>query len=169
MGGNIVGTALLESHRSWGLLSPMRRIVLRSETDWDGWRQATRSLVLAGAEPEALTWSVGGDPAPPPDATGSFHVPRALVSLAALAIQARDADRFGLLYSLVWRINAGEKLLEDETDADLSLVRRMALSVRAEAHRMRTNMRFLAVSEDGGTRFLGWFDRRISCCRRMPS
>jgi probable DNA metabolism protein len=147
----------------------MRRIVLKSETDWDGWRLATRGLVLAGVEPEALTWSVGGgETAPLPDATGSFHVPRALVSLASLAIQARNADRFGLLYSLVWRINAGEKLLDDDTDPDLLPVRRMALAVRADAHRMRTNMRFLAVPEgalperavpeDGGTRFLGWFD-----------
>jgi probable DNA metabolism protein len=136
----------------------MQRVVLRSETDWEGWRQATRSLILSGVEPEALTWSVGGETAPLPDATGSFHAPRALVSLASLAIQARDADRFGLLYSLVWRVNAGEKLLEDDTDPDLSLVRRMALSVRADAHRMRTNMRFLAVPEDDGTRFLGWFD-----------
>jgi DNA polymerase len=83
-----------------------------------------------------------------------------LVSLASQAIQARDADRFGLLYSLVWRANAGERLLENETDPDLSLVRRMALSVRADAHRMRTNMRFLAVPEDGGTHFLGWYEPR---------
>jgi probable DNA metabolism protein len=148
----------LENHPCWSFLCPMRRIVLKSETDWEGWRQATRSLVLAGVEPEAVTWSVGNKTTSIPDANGSFHVPRALVSLASLAIQARDADRFGLLYSLVRRVNAGEKLLEDDTDPDLSLVRRMALAVRAEAHRMRTNMRFLAVPEDGRTRFLGWFE-----------
>jgi probable DNA metabolism protein len=135
----------------------MRRISLGSETDWEGWRQAARALALAGAEPDSVTWAVGGKTSPPPDATGSFHVPRALVSLASVAIQARDPDRFGLLYTLVWRANAGEKLLEDDSDPDLSLARRMALSVRAEAHRMRTSMRFLAVSEDGGTRYLGWY------------
>ncbi|MDR3531205.1 MAG: UdgX family uracil-DNA binding protein, partial [Rhodopila sp.] len=48
--------------------------------------------------------------------------------------------------------------LEDDTDPDLSLVRRMALAVRADAHRMRTNIRFLPVPEDDGTRFLGWFE-----------
>jgi DNA polymerase len=148
----------LESHSSWSLLFVMQRVVLGSETDWEGWRQATRSLVLAGVEPETLTWSVGGQATPSPDATGSFHVPRALVSLASLAIQARDPDRFGLLYGLVWRVNSGERLLEDEGDPDLMLVRRMALSVRAEAHRMRTNMRFLAVPEDRTSRFLGWYE-----------
>jgi probable DNA metabolism protein len=134
----------------------MRPIVLDNETDWEGWRRATRALVLTGADPESLTWSVGTEPTPLPDASGTFHVPRSLVSLASLAIQARNPERFGLLYSLVWRVNAGEKLPAD--DIDLSLVHRMALSVRAEAHRMRTNLRFLPMPEDGTTRFLGWFE-----------
>jgi probable DNA metabolism protein len=136
----------------------MQLVVLKNETDWEGWRMAARALVLSGVAPETLSWSVGGEPTRLPDASGSFHVPRALVSLASLAIQARDPDRFGLLYSLVWRANAGEKLLEDDTDPDLALARRLALAVRADAHRMRTNMRFLAVPEDGEKRFLAWFE-----------
>jgi DNA polymerase len=136
----------------------MRRIVLTSETDWEGWRLATRALIQADAEPQTLTWTVGPEASRLPEASGTFHVPRALVSLASVAIQAREPERFGLLYTLVWRTNAGEKLLEDATDPDLALVRRMALAVRADAHRMRTNMRFLPVPEDGATRFLGWFE-----------
>ncbi len=134
------------------------QIVLTSETDWEGWRLATRALILSGAEPETLTWTVGGERAVPPDASGTFTVPRALVSLATLAIQARQADRFGLLYTLFWRVHAGEKLLEDNGDPDLALARRMAHAVRAEAHRMRTHIRWLPVPEDGGTRYLGWFE-----------
>jgi uracil-DNA glycosylase len=136
----------------------MRRVGLNSETDWEGWRQATRALLLAGVDPADLTWAVGGETDPLPEAAASFHVPRSLVALASVAIQAREPERFGLLYSLVWRINAGENLLQDASDADLALVRRMALAVRADAHRMRTNMRFLPVREAGATRFLGWFD-----------
>ena len=64
----------------------MRRIVLKSETDWDGWRQAARALIQAGVEPETLTWSVGTLPAGSetdqlPKASGTFHVPRTLVLL----------------------------------------------------------------------------------------
>lgn len=141
----------------------MRQIVLNGETDWEGWRVATRALVLAGIAPEDLAWSVGAAASDLPTDTSptesvSFQVPRALVSLASLAFQARDPDRFGLLYGLVWRANAGEKLLADDTDPDLSTVRRMALAVRAEAHRMRTNMRFLPVPEGHTTRFIGWFE-----------
>ena len=146
----------LETRASWRLLIPMRGIVLKSETDWEGWRQATRALVLSGAEPETLAWSTSGEPSQLPESPGTFHVPRALMALASDAIQSRLTERFSLLYSLVWRIHAGEKPLDDDTD--LSLVRRLALAVRADAHRMRANMRFLPVAEDSATRFLGWFE-----------
>src|SRR6185437_10395143 len=126
----------------------MPHIALLHETDWDGWRQAARHLVLAGIEPAEVDWSVGGKSEALPGTSGGFNVPRALVALASVAIQAREPERFGLLYSLVWRAQSGERVLEDPTDPDLVLARRLALSVRAEAHRMRTNLRFLPVETD---------------------
>ena len=132
----------------------MPRVVLARETDWDGWRAATRAHVLSGTPPEALIWQVGpGEADPLPAGTGSFGVPRALVALAAQAIQARASSRFDLLYRLVWRAQAGEPVLELRDDPTLTDARRLALRVRAEAHRMRTHLRFLA--EDG--HFLGWY------------
>lgn len=136
----------------------MPHVVLKSETDWESWRQATRALVLAGTEPETLTWSVGPERSALPDVSGTFGAPRPLVSLASVAIQAREPERFGLLYTLFWRLHAGENLLEDEDDPDLALARRLALAVRADAHRMRTLIRWLPVDEDGGTRYLGWYE-----------
>ena len=139
----------------------MRRIVLANETDWEGWRKAARSLVMAGAVPEDVRWAVRshdeeGDPLP--DETGSFGVSRALVSLASLAIQAREPERFDLLYRLVWRANAGERVLEKTDDPDVRRAQGLAFAVRAEAHRMRTLLRYLPVTEDDGTRYLGWYE-----------
>ena len=131
----------------------MPNVALRSETDWDGWRQATRALVLAGVPPSEVTWSVGGPASELPTGSGTFAVSRALVSLAALAIQARDQDRFGLLYGLVWRANSCDNPLAYDDDPDLSLARRLAFAVRAEAHRMRTHVRFLPAED----RLLGWY------------
>ena len=37
----------------------MQLVVLAYETDWGGWRKAVRSLVLAGAAPEDVRWTVG--------------------------------------------------------------------------------------------------------------
>ena len=130
----------------------MRRVVLANETDWEGWRKATRSLVLSRVEPDEVRWAVrshdeAGDPLQ--DGTGSFGVSRSLVSLASIAIQAREKTRFDLLYRLVWNANAGQM--------DEELTRRaqgLALAVRAEAHRMRTHVRFMPV--DGV--HVGWYE-----------
>lgn len=140
----------------------MREVVLRGETDWDGWRAAARALVLDGVPPEAIAWRVGAeDAALPPPRPGGFALPRALVALAAQAIQARDPDRFALLYRLVWRVHAGEPVLEDRGDPDLPRARRLAFAVRAAAHRMRAELRFAPVPTGeagaGGTRWLGWY------------
>jgi probable DNA metabolism protein len=139
----------------------MRRVVLASETDWDGWRKATRSLVLAGVAPEEVRWSVRshdeeGDPLQ--ESAGSFGVSRALITLASLAIQARDPARFDLLYRLVWRANTGERVLEKTDDEAARRVQGLAFAVRAEAHRMRTQVRYLPVPEGSRTRYLGWYE-----------
>src|SRR5262249_13983138 len=139
----------------------MRRVVLANETDWEGWRKAARSLALAGVAPEDVRWAVRshdeeGDPLP--EGQGSFSVARALVSLAALAIQARDPTRFALLYRLVWRANAGERLLDAANDEAVRRAQGLAFAVRAEAHRMRTHVRFLPVQEGNAVRYLGWYE-----------
>jgi len=132
----------------------MRHVVLDGETDWDGWRRATRALVLAGVAPDDVRWSVGGSPADAlPEAGGTFNVSRTLVALAGLAIQAREPERFALLYRLLWRANAGEKVLEHPQDPELRRAQGLALAVRADAHRMRTDLRFVPV----GALFLSWY------------
>jgi uracil-DNA glycosylase len=136
----------------------MPRVVLSRETEWDGWRSATRALVLAGVRPESVTWTVGpgrGDPLPA--GGGTFGIPRPLLALATQAFQARDPDRFGLLYHLIWRAQAGQPVLERTDDPDVIHARRLALAVRAEAHRMRTHLRFLPQGEDGVPFYLGWY------------
>ncbi len=131
----------------------MHRVGLAGETDWDGWRHATRALVLNHVPPSEIDWSVGGPSDALPQAQGTFRVPGALVSMASVAIQARASDRFGLLYGLVWRAQNGERVLDLADDPDTRLVRRLALSVRADAHRMRTHVRFMPA----GNGLLGWY------------
>jgi uracil-DNA glycosylase len=138
----------------------MRRVALANETDWDGWRKATRSLVLAGVPPQEVRWAVrshdeDGDPLR--EEQGSFGVSKALVSLASLAIQAREPGRFELLYRLVWRANNNERVLEMDADEDVRRAKGLAFAVRAEAHRMRTQVRYLSI-EGPHPRFLGWYE-----------
>lgn len=135
----------------------MPRCALTDETDWTGWRSATRAFVLAGVEPSDLTWTIGCDGDPAPLAEGSFTLSRALVSMTAQAFQAREAERFGLLYTLVWRAHHGDLDLGDTDDLDLRVARRWALAVRADAHRMRTLIRFAQVTLDDQAHSVGWY------------
>ncbi len=139
-------------------LRHMRRAHVRSQTDWEGWRNAARALALAGVAPETVQWRVAAGPGSGPAhateaARGSFSIARTLVALSAQAIQAREPSRFDLLYRLVWRVQSGERVLEDPSDPDLHRAQGLALAVRAEAHRLRTQIRYLPV----GGRFVGWY------------
>ena len=106
----------------------MKSVVLAHEVDWGAWRAAARALALADVAPEDVVWSVRNaadlfaepeeEALPAPG--GSFTVPRALVTLAETAIQARDPERFALLYRLIWRAHRGEKhILEMTTDLEV--------------------------------------------------
>jgi len=113
--------------------------------------------VLAGIAPSELRWTVGGTNDAPADANGSFTLSRTLVALAAQAFQVREVERFALLYALVWRAHHAELTLSDADDPDLRIARRWALAVRADAHRMRTLIRFVRVPLGDRPHFLGWY------------
>jgi DNA polymerase len=141
-----------------GFSAKMPICSLTHDTDWTGWRRAARACVLAGVEPADLTWITGGNGDAPPEIAGGFTLSRALVALAAQAFQAREPERFGLLYTLVWRAHHGGIDLTGAGDLDLRIARRWALAVRADAHRMRAHLRFLLMSGPGEKRFLGWYE-----------
>ena len=141
----------------------MRSVVLAHEVDWEGWRNAARSLALEGVKPDQVVWSVGtpddlfaeGDRDQPPPATGTFNVSRALVSLSETTIQSRDPERFTKLYRLIWRAHAGEKhLLDIVTDPDVHDVHRLAQSVRRDTHKMRAFVRFREVRSEQGPQYV---------------
>src|SRR5690349_4369170 len=105
----------------------MNVITLDSETDFDGWRKAARTLVLNGAAPREVTWTVcGNEPelfeveanASLEEVEGTFNVPAKFVELAKVAILYRDPERFALLYRLLWRLRGNHDLLEVATDPD---------------------------------------------------
>src|SRR5580704_2467980 len=132
-------------------------VALTDEMDWTGWRHTTRALVLAGVAPSELSWTVGGANDTTPEADGNFTLSRTLVALAAQAFQIREVERYSLLYTLIWRAHHGELTLSDADDPDLRIARRWALAVRADAHRMRTHIRFIRVTLSDQLHFLGWY------------
>jgi DNA polymerase len=140
--------------------------VLPGPADFLAWRNIARGLLGAGVAPESAEWRVAGDApglfgqeAPPAVPHGAFHVPRAFVELAEIAIRHRDAERFALLYRVLWRVTHGEPaLMQVATDSDMVRLTAMAKSVRRDAHKMHAFLRFRQVETEHGSRHIGWFE-----------
>jgi probable DNA metabolism protein len=145
----------------------MHFIQLDNETDFDGWRNAARTLALNGVKPSDVTWSVAGDapelfepsasPLEPPH--GTFSVSARFVELAEIAILHRDPERFAILYRLLWRLRGNHELLMVATDPDVSHVAGMVKAVRRDEHKMHAFVRFREVGRrERETRFIAWFE-----------
>ena len=130
----------------------MHHIILDSEIDFDGWRQAARTLALNGVNPSDVTWTVrGNEPElfeaqnieePPEPPQNSFNVPAKFVALARVTILHRDAERFAVLYRLLWRLRSDHDLLNAVTDPDVAEATAMTKAVQHDQHRMQASVRF---------------------------
>jgi uracil-DNA glycosylase len=155
-------------------LDPLK-IILDQPDDFEGWRKAARELVLAGVPPMGVVWQVkgedgelfGAEGAPPP-AGGEpmFSVPKAFVDLARAAICHSDPQRFALLYTLLWKLKADRRALEDRADPLVDRLERLAKEVRRDAHKMHAFVRFREVEEADGTRFVAFFEPEHHIVRR---
>ncbi|WP_298252389.1 UdgX family uracil-DNA binding protein [Bradyrhizobium sp.] len=145
----------------------MHHIILDHQTDFDGWRQAARTLVLDGIRPEDVTWSIRGDeelfaPAettsqPRPSAE-TFSVSARFVELAKIAILHHDRERFAVLYRLLWRLRGDHDLLDVATDPDVIRVTAMAKAVRHDEHKMHAFVRFREIGREREARYVAWFE-----------
>jgi DNA polymerase len=141
-------------------------VVLASETDFEGWRSAARSLALARIGPEQVLWSVGdaatdlfqGTSAPLPPAEGeeALTVPKEFIERAETAICHSDPQRFAFLYRLLWRLRTEKNLLRIASDADVRRLEAMEKAVRRDIHKMRAFVRFRQVG--GEDRYVAWFE-----------
>jgi DNA polymerase len=143
----------------------MHFITLDSETDFDGWRKAARTLVLNEVQPSDVTWRVKGDepelfePTAPPlePPHGTFNVSAKFIELAQAAILHRDPERFAILYRLLWRLRNNHDLLSIATDADVAQVSAMAKAVHRDEHKMHAFVRFREIGREK-SHYVAWFE-----------
>ncbi len=122
---------------------------IRIEPTLDSWRRAARLAIAKGLRPEEIRWRESREPTPDPglfdppptppsDAAASneaadLRVPRAFLALAESVIASADADRWRLLYSVLWRIAAGDRdLLLRRGDPELQRLREIAAAQPAD-------------------------------------
>ena len=157
----------------------MRRTVrLSSVNDFPEWRAAARGLLLAGVEPVEVIWA---DPAVPAslfaDAPGApvlvvdrkvGRVPPRFVQLGQVALCHIDPSRFGLLYSLLWRLQKDRRVLFNLDDTDVMRLNRRVEAVTIEAKRMKEELRFHRhVAADGHKGLAAWFEPRHYVLERV--
>ena len=134
----------------------MNCVCLGPRSTFDDWRREARALLFRNVPPELVFWAGVGSPgllaaeeSARAAGDGAGHVPSRFVEAAAQAAYARDADRWALLYQVVWRLRHGEpRLLDDVVDDDVRRLTALAKSVRRDAHKMKAFVRFRRV--DGG-------------------
>jgi uracil-DNA glycosylase len=150
---------------------PMHLVHIEFTGGWDGWREAARPLLGAGVPPERVVWAetgrAGADPvlglfSDPPaaaDATGAeVRVPRRFFEIGEMVALHREAERWALLYRVLWRIARGErKLLEVEVDADVRRLIAMERAVRRASHKMKAFVRFRATGGEDNP-YVAWFE-----------
>jgi len=147
-------------------------ITLASPTDFAGWRDAARTLVVNHISPKAILWSVAGMAdatdlfAAAPEATPlpaiphgtELRVPKRFVELAEAVICHSDPARFAFLYRMLWRLQHDPHLLSVATDSDVRRLEEMEKSVRRDIHKMRAFVRFRRIGEGETERYVAWFE-----------
>ncbi len=155
-----------------------RRVaLLADEGDIEGFRRHARECLIDGVEPSQLEWRVaaraetdlfgnlsGSDESTAADeSTMRIKVPAFFVPLAERAALHSDANRFGLLYRLLWRLVHENALRHDPLDADRQQAELMARSVQRDMHKMTAFVRFRPfrppTSADGhNVQHVAWFE-----------
>lgn len=130
------------------------------------WRDAARSLLVAGIPPEDVTW--GDDTTPKglfddggaaPKA-GDIKVPRSFVQMANSVVWHSDPERFARLYAFLWRLQRQPWLMSDRGDPALAKLRGLEKNVRRCQHKMKAFVRFreLGQARDARRSFAAWFE-----------
>jgi DNA polymerase len=140
----------------------MKRIPI--EPSFAAWRHAARELLHQGVEPASVEWveraeesavSIDGHPVasvPNPPA-----IPRDLLNWLKAAACFRAADRWALLYRVLWRWAHGERHVVSPEDPDGALLAQRVQAVEQETEKLRTLTRFRRRDPSMGLpEFVGW-------------
>jgi DNA polymerase len=146
-------------------------VKLASETDFDGWRKASRLLLQNKIKPCHIAWRAPSTPISLLDstyaalsslsATGlSPKVPSTFPDIAERVICHSDPERFARLYGLLFSMQTQSKLLNKGHDPNVMWLQNCDKAVRRDRHKMHAFVRFRKVGEGRFKReqFAAWFE-----------
>lgn len=134
---------------------------------FETWRAVARGLLAEGVAPTDVLWTcddqpallLGGSPTRSPQGAGlaapTHAVPRRFLQLAKRVACHRDAERWSLLYRVLWRLTrTTPRLLEQTADPDVVRLRALDAHVRRDVHKMHAFVRFRRVGDD---HYVAWY------------
>lgn len=140
-------------------------VPLPIDADEAAFRAEARKCLAARLPPEQVTFAADGqvsllDAVPPcAAAPPEFRMTRSFAHHMADVACHSAADRFDLLYALVWRVAQGETgILERTVDPIVSRTLGYAKSVRRDIHKMHAFLRFREHHMDSAPLFVAWFE-----------
>ena len=156
-------------------------VMLQGPVDLPGFRRAARRLLEQQVAPEFVSWhsshtrvqDLFAEPETTPHAmpaqltshAPAITVPPEFLPLCQSVILHSDANRFGLLYRLLWRLVHEPGLRHDPLDADRVRAEHLAQAVRRDMHKMKAFVRFTSVQDEtfrsnpaGGPLHVAWFE-----------
>ena len=144
--------------------------VARFDGTFEGWQAAASPLLHSRLSPADILWIVETDsqaslfapeeaPEPVAPPASRVRVSRRFMETARRVALHRDAERWRLLYRMVYRLTFEQPaLLDIPTDADTLLLFAMDRDIRVDAHRMTAFLRFRRVAEiAAGETYVAWY------------
>ncbi|MFI8557969.1 DNA metabolism protein [Pseudomonas putida] len=133
----------------------MGMIALDCDNRFSRWREQARRLLEHGVDPAEVTWAQGpmndllATPLPLPEQPGPFkaRVPAALLDQLEQAARYRGAQRWNLLYEVLWRVAHGDRTAMLAGDRLGSELQRRIKQVSREAHHLHAFVRFVPLPE----------------------
>ncbi len=143
----------------------MRVATLAHEADFEGWRVAARAFRAAGIAPDQAVFRVGAEvgglfdeAVPETEIEAAFTVPKAFVDVARDVILHRSADRFDLIYRLLWRLRDEPDLMKVTSDIDVLDALDRVKNVSRASHKMKAFVRFRQIHDEQGEAWVAWFE-----------
>ncbi len=136
-------------------------------SDYASWRAQARALLQADVPPTEIVWNdeakqdalFAATALPPAAAAATQTVPPHFLELAEVVCYHRDAERFALLYQMLWRLVHEEKhLLELVSDPLTRALQLMEKAVRRDVHKTKAFVRFRKIIDaDEQEHFIAWY------------
>ena len=140
-------------------------IQISIENNFTSWRGAARKCLRNEIAPNEILWTCDAqnalfaDNSEQTESNEIFKVPADFFPLAEAVVCYDDAERFALLYRILFRIvHENRNLLHIESDDDVRRARLMEKAIYRDVHKFHAFVRFRAVVIDDKEIFVAWHE-----------